>query len=148
MSGVALSLLLQTVCLTTGADTYSEAYKKMEASGQPMVVVVGADWCPACVRMKGSTIPALVNGGHLENVPVAFVNVDREPQLARQLMRGGTIPQIMVFRNTAGGWHRRQLTGGASTGSVLAMVNEARKLEGVKAVETKTTATDSSTAAR
>lgn len=137
MSGVLLSLLMQTTWAATGAETYAEAYKQMEASGQPMLVVVGADWCPACVRMKRSTIPALVSGGHLENVPVAFVNADREPELARKLMRGGTIPQVMVFRNTASGWHRRQLTGGASSGSVLAMVNEARKLQ-AKPVATNT----------
>lgn len=146
MSGMLLSLLLQSSLVAAGADTYSDAYAKMEASGEPMLVVVGADWCPACVTMKRSTIPSLIQGGHLENIPVVFVNSDREPQLAGKLMRGGTIPQIMVFKNTPNGWHRRQLTGRASSGSVLAMVNEARKLEGVKAIETKTaTSEDSST---
>jgi thiol-disulfide isomerase/thioredoxin len=147
MSGVLLSLFVQTAWAITGADSYSEAYQQMTSTGGPMLVVVGADWCGPCVQLKRSTIPTLTRNGQLENVPVAFVNLDREPQLARQLMRGGTIPQVVVFRNTPRGWHRRQLTGGASSNSVLAIVNEARGLEGVKPIETRTTAGDSGSGA-
>jgi thioredoxin-like negative regulator of GroEL len=109
-----LNMVLQISAVTTGTLTYKDAYEQAEKTGQPLVVLVGADWCPACQAMKQSVIPQLARQGVLTKVSFATVNTDREQSLAGRLMRGGSIPQLVMYRKTASGWQRQQLTGAQS----------------------------------
>jgi thioredoxin-like negative regulator of GroEL len=120
-----MGLMLQAALLTSGADSYEVALKAAQENGQPLVVLVGADWCPGCVTMKNATMPAMVRSGALRNVQYANVNYDRDPNLARQLMRGNAIPQLVVFSWTEKGWHREQITGATSSGVVNGMIQRA-----------------------
>lgn len=144
MSGVALSLLTQAAVLVTGAGSYAEAYHAIEASGEPMVVVVGADWCPHCVTMKRNVLPGLVRSAKMKNVPVAYVNVDNEPNIAYRMMRGGSVPQVIVYKKTATGWYTRRITGGASQATVEQLVADARKQPGPTVAKTVSTSTTTS----
>lgn len=141
MSGLAMGLVLQAALLTTGADTYDAALKTAQENGQPLVVLVGADWCPGCVTMKNSTMPAMARSGALKNVQYVMVNYDQNPALARQLMRGNSIPQLVVFSKTEKGWHREQVTGATSSGQVTGMIQRAvaaaAPVEKTPKVETK-----------
>ena len=103
MSGLAMGLVLQAAMLVTGADTYETAMKTAQENGQPLVVLVGADWCPGCVTMKNSTMPAMARAGQLKNAQYVTINYDQNPTLARQLMRGNSIPQLIVFSKTEKG---------------------------------------------
>jgi thioredoxin-like negative regulator of GroEL len=114
MSHLILNIILQVSAVTTGALTYKDAYEEAEKTGQPLVVLVGADWCPACQAMKQSVIPQLARQGVLTKVSFAIVNTDREQALAGRLMQGGSIPQLVMYRKTATGWQRQQLTGAQS----------------------------------
>lgn len=114
MTNVALGVLLQLSLLGGGENSYADAYKASQESGKPLVVLVGADWCPACQRMKSAVIPQLRKEGGLDQVEFAIVNTDRDRELAHKLMSGGSIPQIVLFRKTADGWKRDQITGGTS----------------------------------
>ena len=133
-----VSLLLTAVLVTiTSAEQqnspqeqdYAAAYRTAQAEGKPLMVVVGADWCPACVNLKATTLTSLAATGQLEDVSVAVVDQDSEPELAAQLKQGQTIPQIIVFSQTdQGSWKRMQLTGYQSQGPVRSMIDSARRL--------------------
>lgn len=114
MLGVTVALLLQTSIVAADVNTYAAAHKQTLETGRPLVVLVGADWCPACQQMKQNVIPQAKRQGLLNRVAFATVNSDQEPGVARQLMRGGSIPQLIMYRKTKDGWMRRQLTGAQS----------------------------------
>lgn len=123
MNLLALGL---AVTLTVGAapeDNYHDAYAKMERTGRPLLVLVGADWCPGCRSMKNATIPDLKRNGHLDSLVLAQVNTDREPELAKKLMRGGSIPQLILFTRQGDSWNRTQLTGAQDPNQLRAFLN-------------------------
>ncbi|HEV2968610.1 MAG TPA: thioredoxin family protein [Pirellulales bacterium] len=119
MSTLITALLNVSLLATSGSTTYSDAYTLATADeGRPLVVLVAADWCPACQQMKQSVIPQLQQRGSLSRVAFAVVNPDREGPLASQLMEGNSIPQLVMYVKSDKGWTRRQLTGSQSTGDV------------------------------
>lgn len=125
MTHLTLNLLLQAAALTAGGHDYATAFKRTEESGQPLVILIGADWCPGCQTMKQATMPELQRRGGLNKVAFAYVNSDHERDLAGKLMRGGSIPQLVVFRKTPDGWKRKQLTGAQSVSTVEAFIGTA-----------------------
>jgi thiol-disulfide isomerase/thioredoxin len=116
MLGVSLTaVLFSALAATPTADeSYAKAYRESQATGKPLVILVGADWCPGCQTMKHSVIPALKNSGDLSQVSFASVNTDQDRELASKLMRGGSIPQLIVYKQTEKGWQREQVTGARS----------------------------------
>ncbi len=92
---------------------YTLAYKKSVNEHKPLMVVVGAEWCPACNVLKDTTIKSMEANGELDNVSVALVDKDQQPALAAQLTKGEQlIPQIIMFsQDEQGKWQRRKLTG-------------------------------------
>lgn len=125
MSGLAMGWVLQAALLVSGADAYAEAREAHLADDKPFLVLVGADWCPGCVTMKNSTIPAMVRAGQLKGVHYATVNYDENPTRARALMQGNMLPQLMIFSKTADGWHREQITGPTSSVAVSGLMKRA-----------------------
>jgi thiol-disulfide isomerase/thioredoxin len=115
---------MQASLLATPEHNYTTAYKKTAETGQPLVVLVGADWCPGCRTMKTSVIPQLEKQGGLKNVAFACLNTDQEREIAGKLMQGGSIPQLIMFTKTAeGGWKRTQLTGAHSARETQSFIN-------------------------
>ena len=127
MSSMTLALLLQASLLAATADSsspqYAEAYQESAESGRPLLVLVGADWCPACERMKSSVIPQVRQRGGLKKIAFATVNTDQHSALASKLMSGGSIPQLILYRKTSAGWERHQLTGAQSPSSVQEFID-------------------------
>ncbi|MCC9641962.1 thioredoxin family protein [Rhodopirellula sp. JC740] len=97
----------------TPDQNYTLAYKKSVEEDKPLMVVVGAPWCPACETLKKTTIANMQNSGELDDVSVALVDRDAEPELAKSLMQDEKmIPQIIMFSKTEDGrWSRRKLMG-------------------------------------
>jgi thioredoxin-like negative regulator of GroEL len=125
MTGLA-TVLLQAAILTTGAQPYEEAFKDHEANGKPLLVMVGADWCPACVTMKSGTIARMERTGKLRRVAFSILNADADRKVAGKVMKGGTIPQLIMFtKNAEGKWDRQQLTGAQSEQAVEQLIDEA-----------------------
>lgn len=137
MSGLAMGWVLQAALLVTGADAYETALQKAEENGQPVMVLVGADWCPGCVTMKNSTLPAMAKAGQLKGVQYLTVNYDQNPALARKLMRGNSIPQLVIFSKTDKGWHREQITGATNAGSVNGLIQRAVAVAAPPAAKTE-----------
>lgn len=123
MTALTLAAAVQISLLSTTAG-YADAHTAMLETGKPLVVLVGADWCPGCRTMKTSVLPELRRRGRLDGVAFATVNTDEENGLARKLMRGGSIPQLVMYRKTAAGWRRSQLTGAQSVENVEAFIAE------------------------
>ncbi len=109
---------LEFAALATGGETYVEARKVTTEKGCPLVVMVGATWCPACQVMKNSVIPEVRRQGILQRVSFAAVDVDQEQELGSQLTKGGPLPQILMLRKTEQGWKLRRLVGGQDAQAV------------------------------
>ena len=116
--GLGVTLVLQAALLATSGETYSEAHKMTTEKGCPLVVVVGATWCPACQQLKEKVLPEVKQHGVLRNVAFANVDLDEEHELGTELTNGGPIPQIVVYRKTPVGWLLRRLVGGQDVKSV------------------------------
>ena len=127
MSGFALSVVLQAAMLTGGAQPYDVAFQSAQDNGRPLLVLIGADWCPGCRTMKQSVMPRMVQSGKLNSVNFASVNSDQNPALAAQLTRGGGIPQLIVFAKTPRGWHREKIIGATSEAGVQALISRAER---------------------
>ena len=150
MTNLTLSILLQVSILGAGpqakANEYAQAYEKAAANGQPIMVLVGADWCPACVTMKSAVIPEIRRRGSLGKVAFATVNTDNQSQLANQLMTGGGIPQLIMFYKSDKGWKRTQVIGSVSAETVETMIN--RGISATEAAKSKTTTAANTTPAK
>jgi thioredoxin-like negative regulator of GroEL len=125
MTSLTLNLLLQIAAANPGAQDYTTAYKQTMETGQPLVVLVGADWCPGCQQMKHTAIPEVKRSGGLEKVAYSYVNYDQQGKLAQQLMQGSSIPQLILFHKTADGWKRQQLTGAHSAVAIKEFIDRA-----------------------
>ena len=81
--------------------------------------------------MKNSVIPQLQQAGDLTDVSFAMVNPDQDRELAGKLMRGGSIPQLIVYQKTDDGWKREQITGAASVNETRGLIRRvAQRLTG------------------
>jgi len=113
----------------TGAETYEKAHEQVAKTGQPLMVLVGADWCPACKQMERQVIPQVRRRGLLGKVAFAIVNLDRERRLGRQLTEGGPIPQVIMYRKTRLGWKRRRLVGAQDVQTLENFINQGLTLD-------------------
>ena len=77
--------------------------------------------------MKNSTIPQLQRAGKLRNIAYAYIDTDRQPELARKIMRGGAVPQLILFAPDAAGWRRFQVTGAVPAGQVESLLSHATR---------------------
>lgn len=126
MSGFVLGVALQAAVLVTGAQPYDEAFRKSVDTGRPLLVLVGTDWCPACVSLKHSVLGPMERNGKLQSVEYAVVDADRNLGLARRIMTGESIPQLIAYSKVEGGWRRYSLVGGQSESEVQALIEKAR----------------------
>jgi len=134
---VALSAMLQLSVLSaevapanSGSLTYVEAYRASQAEDKPLVVLVGADWCPACQTMKKSSMPQVANDGVFKEVAFTIVDTDKQSDIAREIMQGGSIPQLVMFHKTADGWRSERLVGGQSPSNILAFIRRGVRAAG------------------
>ncbi len=128
MMSLTLAVLIQASAAATAADDYHAAKHRAESSGQALVVLVGADWCPGCRTMKQNVIPQAKRQGMLKHVHFAHVNTDQQSDLAGKLMRGRSIPQLIMFRKTDKGWKRDQVIGAQSMGDLEKFLEPAKAL--------------------
>ena len=138
MTSLTLATVLQASILAVAgssgtavkpADDYATAREQTTKTGKPIVILVGAEWCPACVEMKQKVMPEIRKRGILRRVAFANVNLDRQGKLAKQLTGGGPIPQMIMYRKTRKGWLRRELIGGQSPKTVEDFINSGIKLD-------------------
>src|SRR5262245_27304276 len=78
MTSLASLALLQLSLIGADTTSYTSAYKSAMESGKPLVVLIGADWCPHCARMKQSSIPEVQRQGGFQDAAFAIVDSDRQ----------------------------------------------------------------------
>ena len=140
MTFLGLALAIQASLIGMHADTYTQARHLAVKTGRPMVVLVGAEWCPACKVMKDTVIPAVKKRGGLNKVSFAVVDIDEEKELGKTLISRGPIPQLLMYRRTPVGWRLRRIVGGQSVKTVETFVAEGIKLdETTKAIQEQKT---------
>jgi len=112
-----VSLLLAVVLASVTSEqqlqqNYADAYEQSVSQQKPLMVVVGAPWCPACNVLKDTTIRSMAQNGELDSVSLAVINRDDDPELATRLTEGEKmLPQIIVYTQDKGTWKRRKLLG-------------------------------------
>ncbi|MGH7139761.1 MAG: thioredoxin family protein, partial [Pirellulales bacterium] len=130
----------QVSLLTTGANTYADAHRQHVDTGRPMVLLVGAEWCPACVQMKNSIMPRVARQGVLDKVAFAHLNADRDSRLAKAVMQGGMVQQLIMYRKTPSGWKRHMLVGAQSPAKVEAFIKRGLELDAADALAARKSA--------
>jgi len=123
MSSLALATIIHVSLLGTQEGDFHRAYQQSTATGRPLVVLIGADWCPACQRMKTSTLPQVAKAGGLSNVVFTYVDIDRQRELAARLSRTKSIPQLIRFDQAPSGWKGQLLVGAKSPQEVQTFIN-------------------------
>jgi thiol:disulfide interchange protein len=130
MATLTTALLLQHFVLAANPTSYHAALQEAQAEKRPLLVLVGATWCPGCQTMKQSTLPAMARRGALKSVTYTTVDYDADAATAKQLLRTGSIPQLIVFSHSADGkWHREELVGQASEVQVQSLIDRALKVQ-------------------
>lgn len=119
-----MAAVMQAALMGVGEANYAEAYKQAE-TGKPLVVLIGTDWCPGCVTMKNRVIPQIEKNGTLAKVAFTQINTDQDRELAAQMMRGNSIPQLVIYHQTADGWMRQIMVGAKSVAEVERAINHA-----------------------
>lgn len=128
MVHVALALLMAVTGANNDASQdYDIACAKAEKEKKPLLILVGADWCPSCQVMKKETIEPMKGAGELNDVIVTVVDKDARPELAEQLMRGTTLPQVVVFAQDGQGWKRFSLTGMQTPSRIRELLKRAKE---------------------
>ncbi len=123
MSNLTLAIVMHAaLAAPVEPATYKTAYAEATQTGKPLVVLVGADWCPGCRVMHNSTIPQAAQKGLLKDVTFVNVNTDHDGQLARQMLVGGSIPQLVMYYQTPQGWQKKHLTGTQSLHTIESFV--------------------------
>ncbi|MCA9128741.1 MAG: thioredoxin family protein [Planctomycetales bacterium] len=126
MVHVALSFLFAIVGETTAKPlSYEDALAQAQKEKKPLLILVGARWCASCQIMKRDTIEPMKESGDLKDVVVTYIDKDERPELAEKLMKGQTLPQIVLFSKNAGNWRRFSLTGMQSKARMAELLGRA-----------------------
>ena len=135
MNFVPVMLVLAALTNQSEPTDYRTAFDRAMKGDKPLLVLVTADWCPPCQKMKQTTIPSLISDDQFRNFNFATVDLDRDTIDARNLIGNGTVPQLVIFEKQNGIWQQRRLLGYKSpdtvkeflgnTGPVLTAKNQA-----------------------
>jgi thioredoxin-like negative regulator of GroEL len=109
MIHVTLALCL-VVTVTDKNLNYEQGFEKAEREKKPLMIFIGARWCASCQVMKRDTIGPMQESGDLKELVFVYIDKDERPELAEQLMKGETLPQVVIF-NKEKDWKRFSLTG-------------------------------------
>lgn len=104
---------------------YEAAYRKARDERKPLLILVGADWCPACKTLKTDTMVPMKESGALNEVVYTQLDKDAHPELASEVMQGKMLPQLVVFTQSDAGWKRFSLTGMQTESRVKELIRKA-----------------------
>lgn len=111
MNVLIVVLSLHVTATVEQLQTYDEAYNKAMKNGSPLLVIVGAKWCPACRQLKAEALDEVGKEDGLRGIEVAFVDIDSDA-IAGKLRVGRRIPQVVRFERTPNGnWETQRLHG-------------------------------------
>lgn len=91
------------------STNFATAERAAIESGRDLLVLVGASWCGPCHTVRDQVIPEIAAQGGLARLEFAWVDFDEQTSLARALMHGNTVPQIIYLRHDGNRWNRLAL---------------------------------------
>lgn len=106
MRPLALFLLLSSIAF---GQSYERGLAKAESTNSPLVIVVTTQWCGPCKALKAEI--ETMRKAELRNAVVVYIDAEADPDLAKQLMDGTTVPQVIMYRRTNGIWRRVRAVG-------------------------------------
>lgn len=106
---------------------FEKAYANAKATGRPIVAVLGAEWCHACVVLKNQTIPEALRQGGLKGVELTHVNIDHQKSIAAKLQKGPMIPQVVRMQWTGKDWDIKRFPGVPNVNTVQEFAKVAPK---------------------
>ena len=103
---VILLLVLTAPAQAEIHDSYSKASAASQADHKTFVVVIGADWCQPCKKMKAmiKANPSVAASGHL-------VILDYKDPIAKKLYKGNSVPALVRFQWDGKKWVKTTITG-------------------------------------
>ena len=111
MTSLTLAALLGVTSLSHGWYEYTVAYDTAVRNDRELLVLISADWCGACRKLKQQVLPDPRLKPLLARYLCTVVDVDRQPELARALGGKGGIPLLIAYSKTPRGWVRREMRG-------------------------------------
>lgn len=106
-----MTSLLLAIAVCGQTESYNSAYTTAAKENKPLVVMVGAKWCPACQQMDKYVIPIARQRGLFQKVVYAHVDVDVDREDGQKLAAGGSLPQFIVYQKRPEGWFSNKLIG-------------------------------------
>ena len=122
MTELLISAVLALTAPQTQADQFSIAYQRSIENGSPMVILLGAKWCPSCEVMRKEIMPLVEKSGVLEHVEYVYIDIDRNRSLAAKLSKAKTIPQLIRYYKTPDGWKYNLLNGAYKVDEVKSFI--------------------------
>ncbi|MCH2181317.1 MAG: thioredoxin family protein [Mariniblastus sp.] len=121
-----LTMTLSALLVNDGSTSdYKSAYEKAQAGNKPLLILVTAEWCPPCQKMKKKTIPKLMAKEAFKHFHFATVDLDKESALARKLIGSRGVPQLIMYERKDDKWIRRYLRGAQTPSKVEAFIARA-----------------------
>ena len=114
---------------------YGQAYRATLENGQPLVVYIGADWCPACRTLKATLRTIDLDGfnyGYVDSD--ADKRLPREKRLVPRLTNKRLIPQLIGFKKCREGWVKMELEGMRTKAEIEAFLIRLQSCE-VKSIQ-------------
>jgi thiol-disulfide isomerase/thioredoxin len=104
-------------------STYNEAYEKSVRTKRPLMLFLTAEWCPHCKRMLKDVMVPMRTAGKLKDVVFYVLDLDKEPDVGKQLREGGSVPRTIIFHRGK----RHVITGYQSESVVAELIGKALK---------------------
>ncbi len=142
MLGLTTATILQVALVATSGSEYQEAYNKADKAGKPLLVLVGPAQNSDYRLMKEKTVPELKRNGAMDGVVFTIVDSSTNSSLSNQMLRSGSLPQLVLYTPVGKLWRRTHISGTPSQNEIRAFLDReiARGREVAKAAhEAKTT---------
>lgn len=123
MTSLILIAAIQLAAAPDQAEQFEQAFQRSASTGRPLVLLLGAEWCPGCVVMKNEVLPKVAEAGGLAGVEFVYIDIDRNRRLAAKLSKAETIPQLIRYHRTPAGWQYDLLNGAHKAPEVTAFIN-------------------------
>ena len=118
MQGLTTVTLLHVAIFGATATEYQKAYNKAEKAGKPLLVLVGAEKAPETREVKEQVMPELNGHGGPNDVVFTEISPNAKPELTEKLLRGKSLPQLVLYTPVGKLWRRTHIAGAPSQGEI------------------------------
>lgn len=101
---LSLALLSASAEQKVWAENYEAARKEAVNQRKPLVVCIGAKWCPACPAAKRACA-AIMKKRYAGKAVLVYLDYDAERELANRIRAYDVVPEIVIFSHVDGPAH-------------------------------------------